>query len=60
MDSKGCKGIFNKSKAYKALSTLFEFVWLCLFYAAMHKFCACFLEQPWIVDPLNTLIWESN
>ena len=38
-----------KSKTYKALLDLLDFVELCLnqfTYAAMHKFCACFIQLP--------------
>ena len=45
----------------KDFSTLFEFVklclkfvWLCLNYAAMHQFCACF------VDPLSEAFLSNN
>ena len=55
MDLKGFKGFFLDFEGFYGILrnfkglTMFKFVWLCLNYAAMHKFCACCFKAciPW-------------
>ena len=48
MDLKGFQGFFLDFEGFwgilgiTLIDTLFKFVWLCLNYAAMHKFCVCY------------------